>query len=63
MKTRILEGRNEIFYLTMHSADFIYSYVCWTYSKSQSWEFGSPPIGGAGKMKLSCVVPASVLHI
>ena len=30
---------------------------------SQSWETGSPPTGGAGKMKLSCVVPASVIHI
>ena len=30
---------------------------------SQSWESGSPPTGGAGRMKLSCVVPASVIHI
>ena len=30
---------------------------------SQSWEIGSPPTGGAGRMKLSCVVPASVIHI
>ena len=25
---------------------------------SQSWEIGSPPTGGAGRMKLPCVVPA-----
>ena len=25
---------------------------------SQSWEIGCPPTGGAGRMKLSCVVPA-----
>ena len=30
---------------------------------SHSWEIGSPPTGGAGRMKLSCVVPASVIHI
>ena len=30
---------------------------------SQSWEIGSPPTGGAGRMKLSCVVPASVINI
>ena len=30
---------------------------------SQSWEIGSPPTGGAGRMKLSWVVPASVIHI
>ena len=30
---------------------------------SQSWEIDSPPTGGAGRMKLSCVVPASVIHI
>ena len=30
---------------------------------SQSWEIGRPPTGGAGRMKLSCVVPASVIHI
>ena len=30
---------------------------------SQSWEIGSPPTGGAGRMKLSCVVPASVILI
>ena len=30
---------------------------------SQSWEIGSPPTGGAGRMKLSCVMPASVIHI
>ena len=24
---------------------------------------GSPPTGGAGRMKLSCVVPTSVIHI
>ena len=30
---------------------------------SQSWEIGSPPTGGAGRMKLSCVVPVSVIHI
>ena len=30
---------------------------------SQSWEIGIPPTGGAGRMKLSCVVPASVMHI
>ena len=29
---------------------------------SQSWEIGSPP-GGAGRMKQSCVVPTSVIHI
>ena len=29
-----------------------------------SWEIGSPPTGGAGRMKLSCVVPSSVtLHL
>ena len=30
---------------------------------SQSWEIDSPPTGGAGRMKLSCVVPASVIYI
>ena len=30
---------------------------------SRSWEIGSPPIGSAGKMNLSCVMPASVIHI
>ena len=30
---------------------------------SQSWEIGSPPTGGAGRTKLYCVVPASVIHI
>ena len=30
---------------------------------SQSWEIGSPPTGGAGRMKLSCVVPATVIRI
>ena len=30
---------------------------------SQSWETGSPPTGVAGRMKLSCVVPTSVIHI
>ena len=30
---------------------------------SQSWEIGSTLTGGAGRMKLSCVVPASVMHI
>ena len=30
---------------------------------SQSRKIGSPPTGGAGRMKLSCVVPASVIHI
>ena len=30
---------------------------------SQSWEIGSPPTGGAGRMNLSCVVPVSVIHI
>ena len=30
---------------------------------SQSWEIGSPPTGGAGRMKLSCVVPTLVISI
>ena len=30
---------------------------------SRYWEIGSPPTGGAGRMKLSCVVPASVIHM
>ena len=30
---------------------------------SQSWEIGSPPTGSAGRMKLSCVMPTSVIHI
>ena len=30
---------------------------------SQSSEIGSPPTGSAGRMKLSCVAPASVIHI
>ena len=30
---------------------------------SWSWEIGSPPIGGAERMKLSCVVPTSVIRI
>ena len=37
-----------------------------THSKGQklkAWKIGSPPTGGAGRMKLSCVVPASVIHI
>ena len=29
----------------------------------QSWEIGNHPTGGAGRMKLSCVVPAPVIHI
>ena len=29
----------------------------------QSWEMGSPPTGGAGRMKLFCVVPVSAIHI
>ena len=28
---------------------------------NQSWEIGNPPTGGAGRMKLFCVVPASVI--
>ena len=28
---------------------------------NRSWEIGSPTTGGAGRMKLSCVVPASVI--
>ena len=30
---------------------------------SQSWEIGSPPTGGAGRMKLFCAVPISAIHI
>ena len=30
---------------------------------NQSWEIVSPPTGGAGRTKLSCVVPASVIHM
>ena len=30
---------------------------------SQSWEIGSPPTGGAGRINLYFVVPASVIHI
>ena len=30
---------------------------------SRSWEIGSPPTGGAGRMKLACVLPASVIHM
>ena len=30
---------------------------------SRSWESSSPPTGGAGRMKLSCIVPASIIHI
>ena len=30
---------------------------------SQFWEIGGHPIGGARRMKLSCVVPASVILI
>ena len=30
---------------------------------SQSWEIGSPPTGGAGRMQLYSVVPASVIRI
>ena len=33
------------------------------HSSSQTWEIGSPPTGGAGRMKLSCVMPTSVIHI
>ena len=29
---------------------------------NQSWEIGSP-IGGAGRIKLSCVIPTSVIRI
>ena len=30
---------------------------------SRFWEIGSPPTGGAARMKKSCVVPASDIHI
>ena len=30
---------------------------------SQSWEIGSPPTGGAGRMKLSCVIHIYPIHI
>ena len=30
---------------------------------SQSWEIGRPPTGNAGRVKLSCVAHASVIHI
>ena len=30
---------------------------------SQSWKIGSPPTGGTGRMKLSCVVPESVIRL
>ena len=30
---------------------------------SQSWEIGSSPTGSAGRMKLSCVVPTSIIFI
>ena len=30
---------------------------------TQSWDIGSPPTGSAGRMKLSCVVPTSVIRI
>ena len=30
---------------------------------SQSWEIGSPPTGGAGRMKLFCVVPVLAMHM
>ena len=30
---------------------------------SWAWEIGSHPTGGAGRMKLSCVEPASVTHL
>ena len=30
---------------------------------SQSWEIGSSPTDGVGRMRLFCVVPASVIHI
>ena len=30
---------------------------------SRSWEIGSHPRGGAGRMELSCVVPPSAIHI
>ena len=33
------------------------------HSVSQSWEIGSPPTGGAGRIMLSCVVPVSAIHI
>ena len=39
----------------MHKTSFILS--------SRSWEIGSPPTGGAGRMKLSCVVSASAILI
>ena len=29
----------------------------------RSWEIGSPPTGGAKRLKLAYVVPASVIHI
>ena len=46
-------------------SQYIFSTWSWTslILSSQSWEIGSPPTGGAGRMKLSCVVPASVIHI
>ena len=33
------------------------------HSSSQTWEIGSPPTGGAGRMKLSCVIPTSIIRI
>ena len=30
---------------------------------SQAWKIGSPPAGSARRVKITCVVPASVVHI
>ena len=35
----------------------------WNGAVIKSGETGSPRTGGAGRMKLSCVMPASVIHI
>ena len=37
--------------------------VCFGLFQMRSWEIGSPPTGGVGKMVLFCVVPTSVIHI
>ena len=38
-------------------------YVGYPAMSRQSWEITSPPTGDAGRMKLSYVVPVSLIHI
>ena len=65
---------SRIFYMHRHRQDSTNYSLCYSMIgnvrsrigfilSSQSWEIGSPPTGGAGRMKLFCVVPVSAIHI